>query len=459
MPINLNQIDVRGLANLAGQGVPNLNLKNTGEPFLLAAQMEQQQALKVQELAQALYLAKMKEQGDMDRQMLQSQVSLANNQNTNNTLLANNQNTVSATTRGQDLLDRRGYTELQQKGMIESAKLSREDQKIAIDQQYKGMTLAQKQEEMQQKQIMDEFSKNLQMSDQQLKVKNQIYAGTLASLQDAGEDPKAQLQIQAQAIQQALDAGVITPEQAVTASKLSPSQFKTSVQMQAGITGKAAQAQGMGLTVDPETGALTLSPSKQTTTKAQADLVAADKELAQFDSLKKELAGIEADPNMAQYGTYRGAAGYDMSVKAEKSTGIPIVKPFMDIAAGLVSGKSKEEQASYVTKADRANTIIEQMFNAYKNLITGAAASDTEVESLRKTYLNKDLSPVQRVARMEVIVQSIMNRKGVDKKALSGDIGNGSIQAQPDMIRVKTADGQTGMLPANEFDPKLYTKI
>lgn len=61
------------------------------------------------------------------------------------------------------------------------------------------------------------------------------------------------------------------------------------------------------------------------------------------------------------------------------------------------------EQKDFVDKREGLITNVEQMFNAYRKAITGAAASEKELENLRNTFLNADLGSYRFQSRMNTM--------------------------------------------------------
>lgn len=76
-----------------------------------------------------------------------------------------------------------------------------------------------------------------------------------------------------------------------------------------------------------------------------------------------------------------------------------------------------DEELDFVNKREELITYTEQMFNSYRKVITGAAASEKELANLRETFINGDLGSARFQARMNAMFKKW--EKDVDRKVKS----------------------------------------
>jgi hypothetical protein len=147
---------------------------------------------------------------------------------------------------------------------------------------------------------------------------------------------------------------------------------------------RAAQ-RGPGMTVyDPQTGNPIMSTGRQPLGRAASNEQEKDlgAEVNLFDRLQTlgELAGLDesgrmTDPSML---TYRGQAENFFTAQAEK----------LGVSVDDVSRQALVKRTKFVTG-------VEQLFNAYRKEITGAAAAVQELERLKKSFINMDMAPTE----------------------------------------------------------------
>lgn len=83
--------------------------------------------------------------------------------------------------------------------------------------------------------------------------------------------------------------------------------------------------------------------------------------------------------------------------------------------AAIPIGKEYEE---YLRSRKRLVAGTEQLFNAYRKEITGAAASNQEIERLRKAFLNEDLSPAQFQGMYNQYITALMRGRRIARTLL-----------------------------------------
>lgn len=130
-----------------------------------------------------------------------------------------------------------------------------------------------------------------------------------------------------------------------------------------------------------------------------------------------QLAGIDPETGLmseekARILTYRGQAEDWIATHAEK--------------AGITPSEAARKA---IAERTRFSTSVEQLFNAYRKEITGAAAAVQELERLKKSFLNVDMSPTQfaaaydeyqRELKRSMRVSRMLLRQGFDLSSREG---------------------------------------
>lgn len=83
---------------------------------------------------------------------------------------------------------------------------------------------------------------------------------------------------------------------------------------------------------------------------------------------------------------------------------------------------SKEEK-SFLQERTRFTQNINQFFNAYRKEITGAAASVQEMEGLKRSMFNEDLSPVEFEAAFDEFKNGVQRGRRLTRKLLREGVG------------------------------------
>jgi hypothetical protein len=121
--------------------------------------------------------------------------------------------------------------------------------------------------------------------------------------------------------------------------------------------------------------------------------------------------------------TYAGQAGVKSAAIAEKSKGIPGLEQASEFVAKKITGLPAAERGDGLREATEYLNGIEQYFNTYRKEITGAAAAEKELNRLRESTLNGDMSPSQALGAMDQLMMKISGetefkknvlRKGID---------------------------------------------
>jgi hypothetical protein len=145
-------------------------------------------------------------------------------------------------------------------------------------------------------------------------------------------------------------------------------------------------------------------------TETQKSLMSKESALNQFDKIEKNY-----DPD---YFTYANKAGAKLSKEAEKTKGIPLVSQGTELLANVTTGMSKEDRAKFLEKRAGYMNQVDQMFNTYKKEITGAAAGEKEIEQLRASFLNGEMSPSEFKGSLDQVVSKYKSEADQAKTAL-----------------------------------------
>ena len=159
-------------------------------------------------------------------------------------------------------------------------------------------------------------------------------------------------------------------------------------------------------------------------------------EINLYSQLQKagELAGLDengrmVDPSML---TYSGKITAEFTRQAEK--------------LGI---KPTELQREALNKKVKFTTAIEQLFNAYRKEITGAAAAVQELDRLKKSFINVDMSPTEFEAAFQQYSQELQRSMRVRRKLLREGFDLRSDQGGDMMDRVFLSGGDDD--PAARF--------
>ncbi len=143
---------------------------------------------------------------------------------------------------------------------------------------------------------------------------------------------------------------------------------------------------GTNMTFNPETGEFSfeqggvdrdgtmMAPSQKTSNELQGDISKQLESLGRLDQIGKDYK--------SSYLTYAGAGRGALASFMNKATGNSYDKKFLQGRTKFVTG-------------------MEQLFNQYRKEITGAAAAVQELDRLKKSMLNTDMSPDQFEAAFE----------------------------------------------------------
>ena len=406
------QINPANFAGMASQGGGNLNLTNGGALGLQALQLNQAQQAAQQE--NALKYMQLQQQGQMG-------------------LLANQQqNTQNGLLQQQAAMDR---AKLMQQGgqfdqsqQLERAKLAMQgsqfDTSAALDSRKLDLAdKGQKQDaaiEMQKQmaKLLDDNTKET------LKEKGAFASYLRISLEKAKSPEEAQ-QISTEALKEAVANKYVTPEQAKLFSQAPLSQRKNMLDSMIIQYGVADEHMKMYPVNKTGSGGQTITLPDGTVIQS-APLTTAEQTatLKDISSKEKDLMGIGRILRNydEEYLTTKGKAGVATSSFAEKNRSIPVLGAAADYVAESITGRTPEERKDFLKNSTKFSNEIEQFFNKYKHEITGAAAAEKEIQQLRQSVLNGEMSPSQFKGSVDQLVQKTLGEQNYDKYVLGKGI-------------------------------------
>jgi hypothetical protein len=427
--INLNPPNFSGTASIAGRGINNTALTNAGALGLQAYQLRQaEEEAKKQRIMEMM---RMRSQESMARGQLgiqQGELGLRQQELQQRGLLANMDQDMFRQELG--MKDQHFQIGRQDDAAKLAAEMASRERGFGLDERKLGLI----EEENKMKMAMEyqklELKKMLEEKKEVREEKAAYAMYGLRAMQGAKTPEEAQ-QIRTEILKEALDKGYISKEEAKAGSKMPLFQFSASLEYKMALGKKVKEfadlmkankedsKEGTQITIGADGSVnYSQSPTKAVVTEVQKDLK--NKELA-MDQLKKIEGGY--DPS---YFTYRGQASVGTSQFAEKSEGTPLLESAAEGIASAVSGKSKEDRAKFIEQRSAYMNNVDQLFNAYKKEITGAAAGEKELELIRDSFLNGQMSPSQFTGALKQVVDKYKSEAEYNRNILNKGVNTTS---------------------------------
>lgn len=415
MAIDIQQPNYGGLVALAGKSAP-LNIAPTGALGLQALQQRQANDASLRDdAARRMALQQQGQLGLLSNQTQNRALDLQAQQQQRQGLLAQSELGLKKTQLGMQqgqFEDELGFKrdQLGQQATSQAGDLDLKNRILAEDTAKRQMVelMADKKEKIQEKGAFASYG--------------------LLAINGAKNSEEAQ-QIKMEILKEAGEKKFMTPSELKAAAQMPLSQFQNALKykvMQFGQVKEykdmvdaqkpAKSSAGTQITFneDGSIASYSSSPTQGTKTEIQKDIKNTEKAMTQIDKLKNDY-----DPS---YFTYKGQADVSAAKFAEKSKGTPILEGVSNLVASNLTGKTKEEQADFIEKRSKYMNNIEQVFNTYKKEITGAAAGEREIEMLRKSFLNGDMSPSEFQGAMEQVVSKYKSESDINKGVLTKGI-------------------------------------
>jgi len=436
MAISINPVDFRGFA-LGGGSTPQL--PNIGALGLQAIQAQMQSRDNAAQMAaqERMNLARIRSADEaMLRQNIleRDKLNIQQNQfNRNYKLDKGKLGLLEDQNAAENALKKQ---QLEQGGMLDNRKLDL----AAVEQKYNAW-----------KAMQDTAKENLKLEMAQLKDKKKDELDAMGAFAVNGrmamnsvKDPNDARVMQLEILNEAEKNGYITKDMAKQMRQMPVSVFKNALEFKILQLDKVKEFKAMNDITNPKPkgseGSLEIVQPDGTIvrmqgattpvkTETQKSLISKEDTLKQFDKIGKEY-----DPD---YFTYANQAGAKLSKEAEKTRGIPGIAQGAEALASLTTGMSKEDRSKFLEKRAAYLNNVDQVFNAYRKEITGAAAGEKEIERIRASFLNGEMSPSEFKGSLEQIVEKYKSQADQAKQVL----GTG-IDVTPKIRRFNPATGR-----------------
>jgi len=412
MAIDIQQPNYSGLVAIAGKSAP-LNIAPTGALGLQALQQGQANQASLRDAALRQQAIQQQEMQGLLSNMTQNRaLDMQNMQQQRQGLLAKNAQAFE-----QQKLGMQG-SQFQDEIKLKRDQMALQGQQAAGDADLKNRILAEDVAKRQMAELMEDKKEKIQE-------KGAFASYGLIAMNGSKSSEEAQ-QIKMEFLREAGEKNLMSPEELKAASQMPISQFQNALKykvMQFGqvkeyrdMMDAASSSSGTQISFneDGSIASYSSTPTMGTKTEMQKDIKNNEKAMTQIEKLQKDY-----DPS---YFTFKGQADASTSKFAEKSKGTPGLEGVSNLAASVVTGKSPEERAQFIEKRSQYINNIEQVFNTYKKEITGAAAGEREIEMLRKSFLNGDMSPSEFQGAMEQVVSKYKSEGDINKGALTTGI-------------------------------------
>lgn len=423
MAIQINPVDFRGFS-LGGGSVPQL--PSVGALGLQAIQAQMQSRDNAAQIAA-------QERMNMARIRSADEAMLRQN------ILDRDKLNIQQNQFGQNYkLDKRKMGLLESQNEAEnSLKQQQLDNNMSLDSQ--KINLAEVEQKYNAWKAMQENAReNLKLEMIQLKDKKKDEIDAMGAFAVNGrmamnsvKDPNDARVMQLEILNEAEKSGYIDKNMAKQMRNMPVSSFKNALEFKILQLDKVKEYQAMNEIQNPKQKAGASSSSLEivqpdgtvvkmqglnnsTQSETQKNLMSSEKALTQFEQINKDY-----DP---AYFTYANQAGAKLSKEAEKSSGIPGVSQGTEFLANLTTGMDKEERSKFLAKRAGYMNKVDQMFNTYKKEITGAAAGEKEIEQLRASFLNGNMSPSEFKGSLEQVVSKYKTEANQYKNALGSGI-------------------------------------
>lgn len=415
MAVQINPPNFAGLASLASSN-GNLNLQNPGALGLQGLQLSQQQQASLRDAA--LQQMQLRQQGEIAlRQQQNQQSELAQQRQYQQGLLSQSARGQDIQMQGQKLdatqnANQLGFQQQQlaQQGALGQGQLDLEKQKLAQDQMAKEMA-----------KLMDE-------KKEKLEEKGAYAAYGLMTMQSAKTPAEAQM-YKTEIINEAVDKGYVDKDVGDALRKAPNSQFINvlthQTMMYDGVSKYKAMMDankdtskkaGTKEIYDPETGNLVYSstPTVGTINKAQEAIITKDLATDQLEQLEK---GFKPE-----YFTDKSQLDAWVSGQAERKKGLPVLEQATEFLASTMTGKTPKQREAFISERKQYFNKVDQLYNTYKKEITGQAAGEKELDQIKNSFINGEMSPSEFKGALEQVVSKYKSETDYNKDVLNKGI-------------------------------------
>lgn len=426
MSLNINPPNFSGLSS---PNVTNLNLTVPGALGLQAYQVRSEEELKQAQMQLAREDAIRRAGLDNMQIKQQGELGLRQDQRERQKLgLLESQmkDEVSMNNRKLDLAEQQSNGMLRSKDLAQQLKEQQRIDNISIKQ----LGLRQKDQHHRdnlgtdQQKLMLEYQKQVmsKLKDEKketLKEKGAHASYMLMSLENA-KTPEEANQISNMAINEAVEKGYVTKEQAKYFSKLPISLRKEELKKQIINFGVASEHVAMNKQKGAEGSTkVTLSDgtviesqglTKANETEAQKKVMSTEKDLSELGNLRKEF--------QEKYFTKKGQFQNWSSKAAEEWKGVPIMEQGAEALASFTTGKDPEARKKDIREHTKYANAVEQFFFKFQHDISGAAVAKDEVARLKEAYINGNMSPSEFQGALDQVISKTVGENEFNKHIL-----------------------------------------
>lgn len=412
MAIDIQQPNYSGLVAIAGKSAP-LNIQPTGVLGLQA--LQQAQANQAALRANALGQAQLQQQGQMgllSNQMQSRALDLQAEQQQRQGLLSQNELGLKRAQLGMQA------GQFQDELSLKQQQLGQQGAEQTGEMDLKNRMLAEETAKRQMVELMAEKKEKLQE-------KGAFASFALLAMTGAKTTEEAS-QIRTEVLKEARSKNLMSPEELKTASQMPISQFQNALKYKVMQFGQVKEYKDMLDAQKPEKTSsgthISFNPdgtvSEISTDPTSAVKTETMKELKARELGLQQLAVIRDRFDPAQF-TYAGKAGRGASALAELSKGTPGLEQVTELGAKAITGQGPEDRAKGLQVANAYLNSVEQFFNTYRKDITGAAAAEKELERLRASFINSDLSPSQFKGALDQLLSKYTSEAEFNKNVLN----------------------------------------
>lgn len=414
MPVQINPVDFRGFS-LGGGNTPQL--PNIGALGLQAIQMKMNSQDQASQIAaqERMNNARVRSADDaMLRQNILERDKLAQQNSQFNKSYGLDQSKLGLLSQQNDAENALKQQQLDQGNAIDNRKIDLAD----VEQRYNAWKGNQ---QLAQDNLKLEMA---QLAKKDAKEVNNMGAFAVTAKMAMGKvaNPADARTLQLDILNEAEKNGYIDKDVAEQMRKMPVSGFNNALDFKIMQLDKVKEYQAMNKTqnpaqagtvkvIDANGNTIEYSPlTKASETDAQKNLVSDQNLLKQFDKIEKNY-----DPS---YFTYANQAGAKVSKESEKLQGVPIIGQGSEVLADSLTGMNKEDRSKFLEKRASYMNSIDQVFNTYRKEITGAAAGEKELDMLKASFLNGDMSPSEFKGALGQVVSKYKSDAALNQQNL-----------------------------------------
>lgn len=430
MALDLAPSNFAGLAALASGGSGNLNLTVPGALGLQGLQIGNQNAASVRDAAiQQMQIRQQAETALRQQQIARQELAQQGQYQ---------QGLLGQAARGQDIQQQGQMLDADQN----AAQLGFQQQQLAQQGALGQGQLDVEKQKLAQDQMAKEMAKLLDEKKEKLQEKGAYVATSLMAIKQAKTPEEAQM-IRNEIVNTAESNEYITKEMARALKKAPLSQFTNFLTQQAMtldavknykemMDADKKQSDGYSKVVMPDgTVVETMSPTKAVETEVMKDIKTKDLATQQLQMLEKDFK--------PEYFTDKSQLDAWISGQAERKKGLPLLEQTTEFLANTLTGKAPKQREAFISERKSYFNKVDQMYNTYKKEITGQAAGEKELEQIKNSFINGEMSPSEFKGALEQVVTKYKSETEYNKSIL-----NNGINTSPDDAGMRQFFKQNG---------------